>query len=157
MAKPLVSDELWDVVESILPPLKPKSPKGGRPPIGNREALTGIIFVLKTGIPWEDLPQEMGCGCGMSCWRRLRDWQEAGVWDELHRLLLDGLNGADAIDWSRGVIDSGSVRAVGGGQKPVQIRRIAANWGASITCSRTHRAFHWRAKSPRPTGTMSRN
>ena len=77
MAKPLVSDELWEVVEPILPPLK-KSPKGGRPPVGNRRALTGILFVLKTGIPWEDLPQEMECGCGMTCWRRMVAWQEAG-------------------------------------------------------------------------------
>jgi transposase len=153
MAKPLVSDELWDIVEPILPAVKEMSPKGGRPPLGNREALTGIIFVLKTGIPWEDLPQEMGCGCGMTCWRRLRDWQEAGVWDELHLLLLDGLNRAEAIDWSRAVVDSGSVRAIGGGQKPGQTRPIAANRGASITCSRTPRAFPWRAKSPRRTTT----
>jgi len=130
MAKPLVSDELWELVEPLLPPLV-KSPKGGRPPIGNREALTGILFVLRTGIPWETLPQEMGCGCGMTCWRRLRDWEEAGVWDELHCLLLDKLNEADEIDWSRAVVDSASVRAVHGGKKPAPTRRIAANLAAS--------------------------
>ena len=68
MAKPLLTDELWELVEPLLPPLV-RSPKGGRPPIGNRQALTGILFVLKTGIAWEDLPQEMGCGCGMTRWR----------------------------------------------------------------------------------------
>ena len=77
MAKPLLTDGLWELVEPLLPPLK-RSPKGGRPPIGNREALTGILFVLKTGIAWEDLPQEMGCGCGMTCWRRLTAWQATG-------------------------------------------------------------------------------
>ena len=74
MPRKLVSDELWSQIEPLLPKYKPK-PKGGRPRIPDRAALTGIIFVLKTGIPWEDLPQEMGCGSGMTCWRRLRDWQ----------------------------------------------------------------------------------
>jgi transposase len=114
MAKPLVSDELWEAIEPLLPKHVP-SPKGGAPPVPDRKALTGIIFVLKTGIPWEDLPQEMGCGCGMTCWRRLRDWQRAGVWDQLHQELLAKLRGADRIDWSRAVIDSSTVRAVGGG------------------------------------------
>ena len=84
---------------------------------GNRKALTGILFVLKTGIPWEDLPQEMGCGSGMTCWRRLRDWQEAGVWDRLQEGLLAKLQGASKVDWSRAVVDSASVRAVGAGGK----------------------------------------
>lgn len=132
MAKPLVSDELWAIVEPILPPLEP-SPLGGRPAVGNREALTGILFVLKTAIPWEDVPQEMGCGCGMTCWRRLRDWQEAGVWKRLHRLLLAKLHGAGRIDWSRALIDSASVKAPLGGQKPAPTLRIAASAAASIT------------------------
>jgi transposase len=132
MAKPLVSDELWEVIEPLLPQLE-ISPKGGRPPVGNREVLTGIVFVLKTGIPWEDLPQEMGCGCGMTCWRRMVAWQEAGVWDELHELLLAKLRGADRIDWSRAIVDSASLKAVLGGQKPARIRRIEASAAASIT------------------------
>ena len=132
MAKPLVSDELWELVEPLLPPLK-QSPKGGRPPVGNRETLTGILFVLRTGIPWEMLPQEMGCGCGMTCWRRLHDWQQAGVWSALHRLLLDRLNEADRIDWSRAVVDSASVRAVLGGQKPARTRPIVPRLAASTT------------------------
>ena len=154
MARSLVSDELWELIEPILP-ARPKSPKGGRPPVGNREALTGIIFVLKTGIPWEHLPQEMGCGCGMSCWRRLRDWQKSGVWEALHLLLQDGLRGADALDWSRVLIDSSSVRAMGGGQKPVPIPRIAANREASIISSPTRKECRWRAKSRQPIATMS--
>lgn len=114
MAKVLVSDEFWEQIEPLLPP-EPPRPKGGRPRIADRQVLTGVLFVLKTGIPWEDLPQEMGCGSGMTCWRRLRDWQQAGVWDGLHRLVLEQLQEADRIDWSRAVVDSASVRAVLGG------------------------------------------
>ncbi len=114
MAKPLVSDEVWECIEPLLPPEPPK-PKGGRPRIPARQVLVGILFVLKTGIPWEDLPQEMGCGSGMTCWRRLRDWQEAGVWDDLHRLFLERLHKVDRIDWSRAIVDSASLRAVLGG------------------------------------------
>jgi transposase len=115
MAKPLLPDVLWEIIEPLLPPLPPPSPRGGRPPVGHRAALTGILFVLKTGIGWEDLPCEMGCGCGMTCWRRLRDWQRGGTWDEIHQVLLDRLRGADKIDWSRALIDSSSVRAAYGG------------------------------------------
>jgi transposase len=126
MAKPLVTDELWQVIEPLLP-IEPPKPKGGRPRLDNRAVLTGILFVLKTGIPWEMLPQEMGCGSGMTCWRRLRDWQEAGVWEQLHRVLLGRLSTAEQIDWSRACIDAGSVPAPGGAKKPARTQRIAAN------------------------------
>lgn len=152
MAKPLVSDELWEVTGPLLPPVV-TSPKGGRPPIGNREALTGILFVLRSGIPWAMLPQELGCGSGMTCWRRLRDWQAAGVWDRLHEVLLARLNAADQIDWSRAVVDSSSIRAVLGGQKPAPTRQIAARREASTTSLRMRRAFHWPRRSPVPMRT----
>src|SRR5258708_13084313 len=116
MARPLLPDELWEITEPLLPKWTP-SPKGGQPPVSDRNVLTGILFVLKTGIPWEDLPCEMGCGCGMTCWRRLRDWQEAGVWDRLHEVLLAELNEADKIDWSRAAADSGTVRALAGAEE----------------------------------------
>lgn len=90
MAKELVSDELWEAIEPLLPEEPPK-PKGGRPRVPDRATLAGIVFVLKTGIPWEMLPKEMGCGSGSTCWPRLRDWQEAGVWRRLHRVLLERL------------------------------------------------------------------
>jgi transposase len=131
MAKPLLPDDLWALIEPLLPTQK-RSAKGGRPSVPHRVALTGILFVLKTGIPWEYLPQEMGCS-GMTCWRRLYEFQKCGVWDRLHLLLLSGLQWAGAIDWSRAVIDSSSVRAVGGGRTPARIPRTAANWAASIT------------------------
>jgi transposase len=123
MAKELVTDELWEVVEPLLPEEPPK-PKGGRPRVDDRAALTGILFVLKSGIPWEMLPQEMGCGSGMTCWRRLKEWNEAGVWEELHHKLLDRLGKADEIDWHRASLDSASVSAPGGAKRPDRIRRI---------------------------------
>jgi transposase len=126
MAKPLVSDAWWAVVAPLLPPEPPK-PKGGRPRVPDRAALAGIIFVLKSGIPWELLPQELGCGSGMTCWRRLRDWQEAGVWDALHRALLDRLGEADRLDWSRASLDSASIPAKRGAKPSGRIPRIAAN------------------------------
>src|SRR5512146_329562 len=117
MSKPLVSDELWAVVEPLLPAEPPK-PQGGRPRLSDRAALTGIIFVLKSGIPWEMLPQELGCGSGMTCWRRLRDWQRAGVWERLHQELLRRLQEADQLDWSRTSLDSASVAAKRGANTP---------------------------------------
>jgi transposase len=114
MAKQLVSDELWEAVRRLLP-AKPAHPRGGHPfTVPDRAALSGILFVLKTGIPWEYLPREMGCGSGMTCWRRLRDWQAAGVWERLHRALLAVLGEADVIDWGRASADSATVPAKGG-------------------------------------------
>lgn len=118
MSKLLVDDELWELIQPLLPSPKIRRRRyPGRKPLSNRQALTGILFVLRSGIPWEMLPQEMGCGSGMTCWRRLRDWQEAGVWQQLHELLLRKIREADRIDWSRAMVDSGSIRAVGGGGK----------------------------------------
>lgn len=130
MARPLVSDELWSAIEPLLPEEPPK-PKGGRPRIGDRATLSGILFVLMTGVPWEMLPQEMGCGSGMTCWRRLRDWHEAGVWSKLHTVLLDRLAQADKLDWSRASVDSASVAAPlakkGAKKRSGRLQRIAAN------------------------------
>ena len=69
------------------------------------------MFILKTGIPWEDLPREMGCGSGRTSWRRLQERQHAGVWEDLHQLLLAKLRGADRIDWSRAAVDASFARA----------------------------------------------
>jgi transposase len=143
MAKPLVNDQLWKLIEPILPKHPPR-PKGGRPPVGNRKTLTGIIFVLKTGIPWQYLPKEMGCGSGMTCWRRLQEWQKAGIWDKIHCILLNHLRKKDKIDFSRAVVDSASVRAVFGGRKRARMQRIDGNWGRNITLS------------PMPTVSLSR-
>ncbi|BAJ27477.1 hypothetical protein KSE_16520 [Kitasatospora setae KM-6054] len=94
----LVSDESWGRIEPLLPARRQGT---GRPSLNDRRCLQGILFVLLTGIQWEWLPQELGFGSGMTCWRRLRDWQESGVWDRLQRVLLDEVHRADEWDWSR--------------------------------------------------------
>ncbi len=133
MAKPILNDELWELIEPLLPPAKPRRFRyPGRKALDNRKTLTGILFVLRTGIGWEYLPQEMGCGSGMTCWRRLRDWQKAGIWDKIHRSLLNKLREAEKIDWSRAVVDSASVRALLGGQKLAQTPRIGVNPARNI-------------------------
>ena len=125
MAKPLVSDELWGLVEPLIPKVPRRQRFPGRKRLDDRKVLTGILFVLQTGIPWEYLPQEMGCGSGMTCWRRLAEWQGQGVWARLHEVLLARLHAADQIDWQRAAIDSSHVRAVGGAPKPAPVRSIA--------------------------------
>ena len=125
MSKPILDEQLWKWIAPLLPKPKRRRRCPGRKPLEDRRVLTGILFVLKTGVPWEYLPAEMGCGSGMTCWRRLRDWQRHGVWRALHRKLLCELNGADKIDWSRAVVDSASVRAMHGGKK-----RDPAPWTA---------------------------
>ncbi len=115
MAGQLVPDALWQVFEPLLPPEQPK-PKGGRPRIPPRPVLGGILFVLRSGIPWQLLPRELGCGSGMTCWRRLQEWQMAGVWERLHHELLNCLHDAGKIDWSRASLDSASIPAKAGGE-----------------------------------------
>jgi transposase len=132
MAKPLVPDDLWAAIAPLLP-IEPPKPKGGRPRLSDRAALTGILFVLKSGLPWEMLPAEMGCGSGMSCWRRLRDWHEAGVWAALHRVLLERLHRAGEIDWRRAALDSASVPAKRGEPRRVRTQRIVGDRAASAT------------------------
>ena len=144
MTKPLVSDGLWKVIEPLLPPESPK-PRGGRPRVPDRAALGGILFVLRSGIPWSMLPQEMGCGSPMTCWRRLREWQEAGVWEEIRGVLLKRLRKADRIQWERAVVDSASVRSVLGGPKRAPIPRIERKKAANITSSPTAKASRSRA------------
>lgn len=154
MAKPLLTDSLWQLIQPLIPvrPRRFRSP--GRKALPDRACLTGILFVLRTGIPWEMLPQEMGCGSGMTCWRRLRDWKALGVWDRLHQLLLARLHAADQIDWSRALVDSSSIRAVGGATKPAPTPRIAANPAPNTTSSPTHKASPWPSRLPAPTLTM---
>ena len=154
MAKPILDDALWELIGPLLPPPKPRRRRHpGRKPIPHRAALTGILYVLKTGIPWEYLPQEMGCGSGMSCWRRLRDWQAAGVWERMRRTLLGELRAAGQIDWSRAVVDSASLRALKGRRTRAPIPRTARGVARNTIFSPMRRASRWRSRSPRPTVT----
>src|SRR3954470_14046132 len=127
MAAALLSDALWDVVEPFLPtpPLGRKA-DGRASPI--RACLTGILFVLRSGIPCR----------GMTCWRRLRDWQRAGVWDLIHFALLDWLARNDEIEWSRAVVDSCSIRAVHGGDQTGPNPTDRAKRGSKRHLQRTH-------------------
>jgi hypothetical protein len=119
MSKPLLSDRLWAVIEPLLPPEPPK-PKGGRPRISDRAALTGILFVLRSGTPWELLPREMGC--------------------RLQRALLDRLGRRNAIDFSRAALDSASVAAKRGARRPARTRPTGASRAPNGTSSRTRTA-----------------
>ena len=135
-AKPWeVSDELWRRLEPLLPRKERRFRHPGRKPFDDRLALQGILFVLHTGISWTHLPLELGFGSGVTCWRRLDEWQKAGVWERLHELLLAELHAADQVAWSRAVADSSYLQAKKGARKRVPARSIAAGAAASITSS----------------------
>lgn len=129
--RPIIDDELWEAIAPLLPPEKPK-PKGGRPRIPDRAVLTGILFILRSGIPFEMLPREMGCGSGMTCWRRLEEWQASGVWKRLHQVFLEKLGRAGEIDWSRASVDSATVAAKKGATKQDLIQPTKANLARNI-------------------------
>jgi transposase len=152
MSAPLVPDDLWEAIAPLLPKDPPK-PKGGRPRVPDRAALAGIIFVLRTCCPWRLLPKELGCGSGTTCWRRLHDWQEAGVWEQLHTKLLNWLGDEAGIDWSRASVDSLSVRAKRGASRPARTPSTVANPAPSTTWSWTGTASRWQSGSPQPTPT----
>src|SRR5436190_14548339 len=115
--KPLVSDALWERIQPLLPPPPQRRFRfPGRKPLDYRKILTGILFVLKTGMAWDDLPAELGCGCGKTCRQHLQAWHQAGVWVKLHAVLLAELNGADLIDWNRALIDASFAKAPEGGE-----------------------------------------
>jgi transposase len=140
----LIDDALWEEIEPLLPKKRRRKRHAGRQPLEDRRVLAGILFVLRSGIPWEMLPKEMGCGSGMTCWRRLKYWQQRGVWARLHRVLLSQLRGASKLDLSRAIADSSSIRAVGAGKKVDRTQPIAAVRAASTTSSRTRKAFPFR-------------
>lgn len=139
--KPLVTDELWMRIEPLLPKERKPGKKGGRPSISNRQVLTGILFVLRTAIPWQLLPLEMGCGSGSTCWRRFRSWTRRGVWKRLHAELLQELSWAGEIDWSRAAIDSSTVAAKRGATLSARTRRTRAERGASAILWSTPKEF----------------
>jgi len=134
MSERLIDDALWERIEPLLPKAPRRRWKAmGRPRIPDRAALTGILFVLRSGIPWQMLPKEMGCGSGSTCWRRLVRWQRAGVWRRLHTVLLAELRRRGQLDLARAVVDSASIRALRGGKKLDRTQPIAVRRGRSIT------------------------
>ena len=139
MATPpwIVSDGLWDLIGPLLPSHPRRFRYPGRRRLPDREALQGILFVLCTGVAWRHLPPELGFGSGITCWRRLEEWQEAGVWEELHTLLLARLRAADQVDFSRAVADSSQVQAKKGAPRRARARSTAAARAPSTTSSST--------------------
>jgi transposase len=131
-AERLVPDALWAVVEPLLPRYR-ASPKGGRPRVPDRAALAGIIYVLRSGAAWRLLPPELGCGSGVTCWRRLDAWQRRGVWQRLHHVLLRQLDDAERIDWSRAALDARSLPAKKGDTPSAVTARTKANRARSTT------------------------
>ena len=129
-----ISAELWEHIRRLLPAPKPVNPRGGRPRIDDERALNGIVYVLRTGIPWEELPQELGWGSGMTCWRRLQQWHAAGVWHGLHMLLLEHLRRHDALDYRRMCIDGSSVASPRGVCTPGRTRPTGASSAPSAMC-----------------------
>jgi transposase len=120
----IVSDELWELVEPLLPRKERRFRYPGRKRLPDREALQGILFVLHTGMAWRHLPLELGFGSGVTCWRRLDEWQKAGVWERLHALLLSRLRAAGEIEWARAVADSSQIQAKKGAPRRARARLI---------------------------------
>ena len=136
----VVSDALWERVELLLPRVERRFRFPGRRRLPDRQALQGILFVLHTGIAWRHLPLELGFGSGSTCYRRLCEWQEAGVWGRLHALLLAELRAAGELEWSRAVVDSSQIQAKKGARKRARARLIAAVPARSSSSSSTQRA-----------------
>jgi transposase len=154
MARQLLPDDLWALIAPLIPPARPR-PKGGRRPVAPRDALRGILFVLHTGIPWEYLPHEVSHCCGMTCWRRLHEWQQAGVWLRIHQAMLDRLGAADGIDWERAAVDAASVPAKKGASTPARTRPIAAKPARNGILPWMLKASRSSWTSPPPTSTTA--
>ena len=154
MSRRPVSKELWKQLQPLIPVFTPSAKGGPRSlKVSDEAALNGILFVLHTGIPWEDLPQSLGWGSGMTCWRRLRDWNAAGVWDKLHQAMLVRLREHDQIDWNRASIDGSSVPSPRGARKQAPTLQTGASLAPSDPSSLTPEASPWWCWSAVRTGT----
>jgi len=141
MPKELIDDQLWSRIEPLLPVRAPRNRQyAGRKPTADRAVLTGIVFVLRSGIPWNLLPQEMGCGSGTACWRRLVQWQQAGVWQRVHEVLLAELRQRGQLDLARVIVDSSPVRAMFAGKKRGPVRSTGARPAVSTISSPNKKA-----------------
>jgi transposase len=151
----IVSDRLWELVGPLLPRKERRFRYPGRKRLDDREALQGILFVLHTGVAWRHLPLELGFGSGSTCYRRLGEWQEAGVWDKLHARLLAELRAAGAIEWSRAVADSSHVQAKKGAPRRARARLIAAETAPSTISWSTRPGSRSPGRSRAATATTS--
>ena len=134
MSQRLIDDALWSRIEPLMPKRRRgKGHRAGRRPHPDRAVLAGILFVLRSGLPWKMLPLEMGCGSGSTCRRRLLAWQRAGVWRRVHLALLTALRRRGQLDLERAIVDSASLRAPRGGKKLDRTQPIAVRTGRNIT------------------------
>src|SRR5580765_354416 len=131
----VVSDARWERIEPLLPRVERRVRFPGRKRVPDRRALQGILFVLYTGIAWRQLPLELGFGSGSTCYRRMVEWQQAGVWERLHALLLAELHAAGEIEWARAVADSSHVQAKRGAPRRARARLTGPETAPSITFS----------------------
>jgi transposase len=131
----VVSDELWGRIEPLLPRVERRFRYPGRKRLPDRLALQGILFVLYTGIAWRHLPAELGFGGGSTCYRRMDEWQRAGVWEKFHHVLLAELRSAGELEWSRAVVDASHVQAKKGAPRRARAQLIAAEPAPSTTFS----------------------
>ena len=153
----VVSDELWERVEPLLPKVERRYRYPGRKRLPDRQALQGILFVLYTGIAWRHLPAELGFGGGSTCHRRMDEWQRAGVWERLHEVLLAALRAAGEIEWSRAVADSSHVQAKKGAPRRARARLIEPETAPSTTYSSTRAGSRSPSRSRAATATTSPN
>ena len=140
---PFLTDEQWAKIEPLLPKLKPGS-KGGRPWADNRQVLEGILWILRTGAPWKDLPSRYPSPS--TCWRRLRLWEDEGIWLDIWRKFLADLDEADLLDWEETFIDGSFAPAKKGAtasEKPRRAKERSGWWWS------TAKVFLWEAPSPR--------
>jgi transposase len=136
--KQLVTDELWQQFEPLIPKHL-KSPRGGRPRADDRQCLEGLVYVLRTGVPWHLFPDKQFGISKSTCFNRLCEWTKHGVFAQAHHSLLDQMGLKGLIDLSAAVIDSASVRAVFGGRTQGPVRSI----GAKMAANATSLVMHW--------------
>jgi transposase len=149
----MVSDELWKRIEPLLPRVERRFRYPGRKRLPDRQALQGILFVLHTGIAWRHLPLELGFGGGSTCYRRMVEWQQAGVWERLHGMLLAELRAAGEIEWSRAVADSSHVQAKKGAPRRGRARLIEPGTAPSTTSWSMQPGSRSPGRSPAATAT----
>jgi len=134
----LLSDEQWTLVEALLPRPRRRKDKRGRPPAPNRACFEGILWILQTGAAWRFLPEEFPSPS--TCWRRLQQWEEEGVWLQAWRTLLGALDQEGLLKWDEAFLDGSFAPAKKGAlrsEKP-SVARAQSGWYWS-----TVKVFRW--------------
>jgi transposase len=128
-----VSDELWEVVARELPVPARRFRFPGRKRVPDRLCFEGIVFVLRSGLPWRRVPRHDDRPCGVTCWRRFEEWASDGVWDRLHESLVCELGVAGALDLDRAIVDSSQALAKKGANLSAKARSTGAARASNAT------------------------